>query len=101
MCIFPLRVYNEGLMSMKGEAEVVVTFNPSPAVLDLSTSKTQILRSGAEQSRVAAFWQLDTSCSKRVIFRLIHERPNLVLPYARPQRPHYDAMASTHESLSL
>lgn len=38
-------------MSVKGEAEVVVTFNPSPAVLDLSTSKAQILRSGAERSR--------------------------------------------------
>lgn len=38
-------------MSAKGEAEVVVTFNPFPAVLDLSTSKAQILRSRAEQSR--------------------------------------------------
>lgn len=38
-------------MSAKGEAEVAVTFNPFPAVLDLSTSKAQILGSGAEQSR--------------------------------------------------
>lgn len=38
-------------MSVKGEAEVVVNFNPSPTVLDLSTSKTQILRSRAEWSR--------------------------------------------------
>lgn len=37
-------------MSAKGEAEVAVTFNPFPAVLDLSTSKAQILGSGAEQS---------------------------------------------------
>lgn len=38
-------------MSAKGEAEVAATFNPFPAVLDLSTSKAQILGSGAEQSR--------------------------------------------------
>lgn len=86
-------------MSAKGEAEVVVTFNPFPAVLDLSTSKTQILRSRAELSR-AAFWQLDTSCSKRVIFRLIHERPTLMLPCARPKYPRYDAMATTYDSVS-
>lgn len=30
--------------SVKGEAEVAVTFTPFPSVLDLNTSKTQILR---------------------------------------------------------
>lgn len=39
-------------MSVKGEAEVAATFNPFPAVLDLSTSKAQIL--GAEPSRAGA-----------------------------------------------
>lgn len=35
-------------VSVKGEAEVETSFNPFPSVLDLRTSKTQILRS--EQS---------------------------------------------------
>ena len=39
-------------MSMKGEAKVAVTFNPFPAVPDLSTSNAQILR--AEQRAEAA-----------------------------------------------
>lgn len=37
-------------MSAKGEAGVA-TFNPFPAVRDLSTSKAQILRIGVEPSR--------------------------------------------------
>lgn len=38
-------------MSAKGEAGVAVTFNPFPAVRDLSTSKAQILGIGVEPSR--------------------------------------------------
>lgn len=38
-------------VSAKGEAGVAVTFNPFPAVRDLSTSKAQILGIGAEPSR--------------------------------------------------
>lgn len=52
MCLFPtscLRIWVR--MSAKGEAGVAVTFNPFPAVRDLSTSKAQILRIGAALSR--------------------------------------------------
>lgn len=90
-------------MSAKGEAGVAATFNPSPAVLDLSTSKAPNPqeRSWAEQGRYpTAFWQLDTSCSKRVICKLSHERPTLVLPCARPKQPRCDATAATYDSVS-